>query len=850
MNTTVEKRRIARLKKPGTKLTLLLVFSLLPISLTCFIGRSAPALNVVTPQGALHILSIPYYSIKDDWASVLTLNNSAHESLTASVTLYSLSGKALPLPDVSLREHQNVRIQLRDLITLLPTGREQFQEGSIELRFNNNDGMALAPQLTVSDSRHGLSFDMEPPMGLKSSDLEGLWWSPDDKTDGLVALSNTTPGDLTVKLGVEWQSVLIPAPSFSLASHQTVVIEIRHLLASLNISSKGIDKGGLSVSHNGAPGALIAQGVIFNKEGRFASNINFVDPKAQKNSVLNGTGLMVGRPAAGLLFPENSYFTPQLTLKNIEPSSQKATVTVSYTADGETRAKVLPPVNLSSHEVRAVDFKPLLTEVLTAPISSAGVEIEASGSPGTLIASLSSIDQSFKTVVDVPLVSRSERSAEGGNHPFAINEDFRSMFYMTNITQKETKVLVAIFHGGGVFTPELLKVGPGETITVDPLQLRNGHIKDVRGRILPGDLSTGQVLWRPHKGESLIGRVVTVGKDGGTVSSFGCPNCCTYEPHQWVGSPDPFRGPPGGSQQMTLYEYGSICGCCFTGPYLADGILNIRSDNTSVATVTPGGMVSFISEGSANIVYSIQYWHSTFISSEDCGSEAIDVEVPCPIVVAPTVTSISPARGLQGMSDLSITINGSGFDAGATVDAGSGITVSVDQVTPTVILATFTIAPDAAGGNHPIVVTVRNQPSNSNVNFFVQIPTRLRRDSNGGLTNEEGGCGVTRLLTYTLLDQGGQPILSDDTIKENLTNYMGPPNTEPDEKTVAMQSGVFDDRIGYTIPECPPPFTATLTQTFTVTVGMKSYNLTTVNSITMGRNASGTKFVTVTNTTP
>src|SRR3989442_9836122 len=49
-----------------------------------------------------HVLSMPYYSAKGDWDSVLTLNNATHNSLTASLTLYSLDGTALPLPDVSL----------------------------------------------------------------------------------------------------------------------------------------------------------------------------------------------------------------------------------------------------------------------------------------------------------------------------------------------------------------------------------------------------------------------------------------------------------------------------------------------------------------------------------------------------------------------------------------------------------------------------------------------------------------------------------------------------------------------------------------------------------------------------
>lgn len=313
--------------------TLLVGFSLLATAAICFTARNGFRAKAARPQTPLHILSIPYYSIKGDWDSVLTLNNSAHEPLTAPLTLYSLDGRPLQLSDVSLREHESIRLRLSELVAQSTASRGQFQEGSIELRFNNNDGMALAPQLTVWDRNHGLSFDMEPPMGFKSSNLEGLWWSLDDKTNGQVALSNTTSESLDVQVNVEWRGVVIPASPIPLAAHQTMVLEIEKLLKDLNISARGIERGGLSITHSGAPGALIAQGVVMNKERRIASNLNFVDPAGQKNSVLNGTGLMLAR-TTGSLFPENSFFTPQLTLKNASTSPQTATVTVTYTANG------------------------------------------------------------------------------------------------------------------------------------------------------------------------------------------------------------------------------------------------------------------------------------------------------------------------------------------------------------------------------------------------------------------------------------------------------------------------------------------------------------------------------------
>ena len=83
-----------------------------------------------------------------------------------------------------------------------------------------------------------------------------------------------------------------------------------------------------------------------------------------------------------------------------------------------------------------------------------------------------------------------------------------------------------VFYEGGMFTPELVNVAAGETVAIDILQLRDSQVKDVQGRTLPTSLSKGQFFWHPHRGEALVGRVVTIDKHTGTTSNFSCQNCC------------------------------------------------------------------------------------------------------------------------------------------------------------------------------------------------------------------------------------------------------------------------------------------------------------------------------------
>jgi len=631
------------MRKARTK-ALMALLLLTAVSTAVFVARDRRAAQAATQTGPEHVLSFAYYSIKGDWDSTLTLNNSSVGELAAIVTLYSLDGEALKVPAITVQPLSNIAVSLSELI-VRADNRGQFLEGSLDLRFNSTDSMALAPQLTVADANHGLSFDMEPPMMLMSSTLEGLWWSLDKETSGEVMLSNTTDRNLDVLLNVEWRGNVIPSSPLGLAAHQTAVLEIEKLLKDLNIKAEGIERGGLSISHNGLPGALIAHGVIQNKDARFASNLPFVDPSLQKNSVLNGTGLLLGRPASGTALRDRSFFTPRLALKNALSTSQTAIITVNYTTDGVLHTRRLSPVSLAPHEVRMADLSVLMSEVRNKPVSAAGVKIESTGAPGSLVAALSSVEGSQNTdgsqkngeplniEVDVPLVSRSERSGEGGNHPFRLGKSFRSVAYLTNITQKPTKVAVIIFHEAGMFTPELISVGAGGTVAIDLLELRDSQAKDIQDRTLPVSLTEGQFFWHPHQAEALIGRVVVLDKASGTASNFSCPNCCQLEPNGLVFTPAPVPGVVGGFCQLTVNAYETYCGQFTVGPYNYTNSVAYSSSNTSVMTVNSTGMVSCVGWGTATVTASLDYYHSDFTSSEDCGLFFATLIATNPVVV-------------------------------------------------------------------------------------------------------------------------------------------------------------------------------------------------------------------------
>jgi hypothetical protein len=781
-----------------------------------------------TPQSVPeHVLSMPYYSVKGGWESVLTLNNAAEDPLSVSLKVYSLDGTPLSLPEQGLNPLQNVSLRLSELLAQAdPSGK--FKEGSLELRFRHGSGMALGPQLTVTNPSKGWSFDTEPMMGQKSSRLEGLWWSLDQEMGARVALSNTLDQPLNVHVNIDSEGKQTPYPLARLNAHQTVVLNVQDVLKEVGGRAETIGQGGLSVDYDGPVGALIAHGFVLSNKRRFASNLHLVDPAGQPTSLLDGTGLPLGRPAAASA--PGAFFTPTLFLRNTTSQPQTATVAAQYTVDGQLKTETLPIVNLKPHQVRAVSFSALANSLRGTAVADAGVRVESSGAPGAVIGQLISLGEQG-TCVDVPLLSVELKGSRSGAHPFNLDENSRSVLHLKNLGSKVTRAIVKIlYEGGGDYTMELVKILPGQSLAIDLQALKEANKPDIHGHLFPSDLTSGQVTWSQHGEQVILGRLVRSGPSGGGAANFSCGGLCScgavYDyaeasPSFIEGEPGDYRGPIG-IQEYDYYEACPWRSNNHEGPFTVDA--QFEPGDITVADVDIYG--STVQLGDAGETTITGRWvtvvHNTLSGDcaegnceTSCQPEESLVSLGIPVIVKPKITGISPERGPVGTS-LTVTISGKGFRSGATVSAGSGITTSVTSASSTSLEVTFTIDANAAAGNHSVSVTVRGKQSNT-VNFFVQVPTSLRLLSqavssaygSGTLANgcpatarpglaggTAGPFGMIVRLSYQVMDQQNpaQPIQATMPLRESLINFMadGSPAGGDNVNTLVNPSGATE----------------------------------------------------------
>ncbi len=374
--------------------------------------------------------------------------------------------------------------------------------------------------------------------------------------------------------------------------------------------------------------------------------------------------------------------------------------------------------------------------------------------------------------------------------------------------------------------------------------MRDDQTPDRTSKLLSVD--RGQFHWSvvATPGEArLIGRAEVVSRSARLASSYSCPVCCPDSGPTGGFYPNTYAVPVGnftttGSQGVYTDCYGNTYP---TGLWWT----SLSTYNPTVATFS-GEAIHGEAAGSTYAIGTYDYiWWDNF--EFYCQQNNYPGNSFAPTDVAPRIDDITPGLGPVD-SSVGISIVGSGFGGSPTVNVGGGgITANVQSSSETSISVTLNISANASAGNHGITVTANGQQSNS-ANFFVQIPTKLQRNSISALQNE-GGCGAVRNLSYTLLDQNGDPIDTNGTISEGISGFNGPPGVQPPPETQrTMSHGTFPDVVGYNISSCPPPFTATFTQSFTVHLNTAghAWALSSQNSVSMGRTSAGAKFVDIT----
>jgi hypothetical protein len=808
-----------------------------------------------------------YYSLKNGQETTLMFNNKGPEPLIVNPAFFNLSGHRLDLPALTIAPKSYQEFDLRVLlVNYLP----QFREGSLQVS-HQGGRLQLGAQFKIL--KQGVLFDeqfIQPATRFPSTRLESVWYLPSPQANTKFILSNTTDSPVTTTVEVSGTAPHQQQPTvIQLSAHETRVLDIlRDLVGQQNGGTLKKD-GGISINHTGTAGAIMARILISEPINGYSSVVNFTDPTTSISSKLNGGGLRIGSIG-------NDKLEPIISARNIGTETTTVSGQIPYTdANGEIAFVTIPATQILPDKSKIINLRQQI-EAANVPsnVTFAGLNLEYTTAPGSVVMNAQSVSQSGEQVFQVPLLDPERLPSSAGGFPWKVDGDYTTVIFIKNESDTLKKYVANLTFEGGTYSLGVRELKPWQTEMVDFKQLRDSQTPDSSGHLIPQNIQRGQASWTMMgaSNKKMSGRSEQVNTVIGISSTYACYNCCPdsiYSTGQTF--PTQFETETGGGIQFLLQAESVNCYGGGNGTFSLFGY-GWLSSNTGIGTIDNGGNSLAIASGLVDFVGYFQSTRYDF-DGRDCIETNFVESGTGQMGVTPTITSITPEKGSVG-GKISVSIDGSGFTSSTTISPITGITFSdVEVYGSSQMSATFNISGNATAGNNEVKVTTSGMTSNSK-NFFVQIPKKARRDEIAdtvviepgpgdivnifGQTVETGVCGAYRNLKYTLIDQDSEELeLGTNeglTVTEILSNFQSPSGfPQPAAKTVLTNNvGEFGDILAVfqSHPGCPAMFNFTATQKFKVTIGSKDFLLTTQNTLALSKTSTAQWTINAPNVTP
>jgi hypothetical protein len=547
--------------------------------------------------------NIPYFSLRDGMSSTLTLNNTANAPIPVTVMIYNMQGRSQQLAPITLDPHSFKQIELRDVVA-----SDLFDSGNLQIGYGGTP-MLVTCQLSVYSLDKRVSFEVreQAMMDFESPNLNGILSLPATSAEGFLAVTNVAANDVKV------QVTSGKTKEFSLHPHETQLVK-------LNEGDKEPLAQMVKLRQNGKPGDVVSAGFVLDLKNGYSSRFTMEDPKLMRDSVLAGAHIRFGQPDPSEGFPPGTTFSSPLMLANVSNKPVNAHVSVDYTVKeklavtridpkkGDTQDKVnyvhVKDVTVAPGDVQRIDLAQEMTQFnIAGPIEEAGVEIAYDADPGSLIAQLTSVDQSGDYSFEVPI---KDPSAIGewpqAVYPWTLENGVTTTLHLKNFTEAEELAQVDIRFAGGVYSPKMLVLEPHQTMAIDIRKLRDSQTPDEYGHVIPNDVTHGQLWWGSKALTTIIGRNEQVNVSEGIASSFSCNiPCCGAVGIQYEITPgSATMDLDASAAPFTTYEQDYTCknmGCTWEGPHCVPNYNytswyetsgNWYSSNTNIATLAGG----------------------------------------------------------------------------------------------------------------------------------------------------------------------------------------------------------------------------------------------------------------------
>lgn len=555
-----------------------------------------------------HTLVGGFYTTRNGFESKLMMNNKGPQPIEVLPTLYGENGAIMQLPTVTVERNSFITVNLRDWANF---AGEEFRQGNIRL-FHRGKDLVLGCNILVTDESRSLIFENKlSELGrFDSRRLEGIWWIPSNNTDSTIVLTNTSDEFLTVT------ATLMKNPhnsgsaqTFTLLPHQIKILDVREDFPQGNVFARAKVLG-LSLTHDGAEESLLAWAMIKDESKGYSNIATFTNPTKNKSNQYHGAGLQLGSIG-------NNELEPVVVLRNTTDAKVDVNIKVPYTKQNGTKETIIVnTIKLNAQEVHQVNMQKAAN---LKNVQTAGIEIEYTGNPGSVIASAQSVSKSGTQVFRTLLWDARALKSASSMYPFSIEGTSSTKAYIKNAGFKDETYVSHITWGtDGEYAIPITTLRKSETVEIDVKKLRDEQIPDEWGRTIPLNVSKGQINWLLRRSDPtleealtnkvpLVGQALQVDTANGIHYSYFCLSCCEYVAYSYATLyPDNAKTQHPNNFQYQIFENGRDC---YNNPINSKNITNHGYDwtstNTSVATVS-NGYISTTGGGQTEIKVKVQ----------------------------------------------------------------------------------------------------------------------------------------------------------------------------------------------------------------------------------------------------
>jgi len=257
-------------------------------------------------------LDAPYWRLGGGFQTTIMMNNTRPKSMTVTPYVYSDKGESLSAGSFTIAPMATKTVSLGDILP----GQPNRGNGYLELRFPGTP-VDIVAQALIQDQANGVRWNhvFEPKKRYLSSRYEGVFMGGGDLAGATLVLTNVSSSIVLVAFSVT-EGGKQRGETFQLPAHNQRVIALASYLA--GFEAAGRRAVGISVSHSGAPGDVIAQGLA-SLGGQGSYKVHLFDSARLQSSSLVSPVLVL--PWA---------HTPFLALRNSAPGASTVSLVAHY----------------------------------------------------------------------------------------------------------------------------------------------------------------------------------------------------------------------------------------------------------------------------------------------------------------------------------------------------------------------------------------------------------------------------------------------------------------------------------------------------------------------------------------